>query len=136
MKKNTTIAAYIVLAILTCTPIISFAALGGLKDVLVTSKSLLNNVIELIFGLAVVFFFWGTAQFILHSGEDKARTEGRNKMIWGVIALFVMVSIFGILNWISSTTGIDIQSSLNGGGSSSSGGGNSGCNYNAPEGGC
>jgi hypothetical protein len=122
MKKYALVVPLLVVSL--ATPALSFAALGGLKNLLVTIRTLLNGVIPIVFGLALVYFFWGMAQFILHAGEPKTHEEGKSKMIWGIIALFVMVSIYGILNWISSTTGIGIQSSLNG---SSSGGAASGC---------
>lgn len=57
-------------------------------------------------GLDVLFFIWGLAVYILRSGDVKAREEGRNKMIWGVIALFVIVSIWGIVGWLGSMLGI------------------------------
>ncbi|MFA7216753.1 MAG: hypothetical protein WC095_02120 [Candidatus Paceibacterota bacterium] len=98
-------------------PLVSYAALEGLKGLLVGSISLINLLIKVFFGLGLLLFFWGAGQFILHSGEDKARTEGRNRMIWGIIALFVMASIYGILGFIGSTVGI----SPNGSGGNSSG---------------
>ncbi len=51
-----------------------------------------------LFGLSVVYFFWGTGQFILNAGDEKTRADGKNKMIWGIVALTVFVSIYGILN--------------------------------------
>lgn len=98
-------------------PLISYGALEGVKGLLVSSVSLMNLMIRVLFGLALVLFFWGMGQFILHSGEDKARTEGRKRMIWGIIALFVMASIYGILNFIGSTVNIGPNSSGSGGAS-------------------
>lgn len=92
-------------------PFISYAALEGLKGLLVSSISLIDLLIRVSFGLGLLLFFWGAGQFILHSGEDKARTEGRNRMIWGIVALFVMASIYGILGFIGSTVGIGSNSS-------------------------
>ena len=37
-------------------------------------------------------------------GEDKE--TGKQIMIWGIIALFVMVSVWGLVNVLSNTTGI------------------------------
>ncbi len=113
MKKNIPLSLLLILAV--CVPVLAFAApLDGLKGLLTEFGGLLNSVIKLIFGLALVYFFWGTVQFIQNAGNEKTREEGKSKMIWGIIALFVMFSIYGILNWISDTTGIDIQSSLDG----------------------
>ena len=104
MKKNT---LYATLAFSALLPSISFAALDGVVDLICSFSRIINIVIPVIFGLALIFFFWGLAQFILHSGEEKAHEEGKNKMLWGIVALFVMFSISGILNWVAGTVGID-----------------------------
>lgn len=109
-KSNTKIRTALV-SIISLAPVVSFAALNGLLGLLGSLRALINAVIPVIFGLAFLYFFWGTGQFILKAGEPKAREEGKQKMIWGIVALFVMFSIYGILNWISSTIGIDIGSS-------------------------
>lgn len=51
-----------------------------------------------IFGLSVIYFFWGTGQFILNAGDEKYRADGKRKMVWGIVALTVYASIYGILN--------------------------------------
>lgn len=81
--------------------------LGGLKSLLVSFKDILNLLIPVLFGICLIYFFWGLAQFILHdAGNDKTRADGKQKMIWGIVALFVFVSIYGILNFIGSAIGI------------------------------
>lgn len=64
---------------------------------------IVNNVIILIIALAVAYFLWGVAKYILHSGDAKAREEGRNMIIYGIIAIFVMVSIWGFVNLLNAT---------------------------------
>ncbi|MBI5816858.1 MAG: hypothetical protein HZB09_00315 [Candidatus Yonathbacteria bacterium] len=68
---------------------------------------IVNNVVILIIGLAVLYFLRGVAKYILHSDDAKAREEGRNMMIYGVIALFVMVSMWGLVNLLDKTFGLD-----------------------------
>jgi hypothetical protein len=87
-------------------------ALQGLGDLITTVRGLVADLIPLMFGLALVYFFWGVGQFILKSGEEAKREEGKQKMLWGVIALFVMFSIFGIFQWIGHLTGIETQTSV------------------------
>lgn len=87
-------------------PQVSFAAFDKIKGLLRDFKSLLDLVIPIVFGLAVIFFFWGLTQFI-RSVSDKTIQEGKNKMIWGIIALFVMISISGIIKYIGDSVGID-----------------------------
>ena len=106
MKKNTGI--YVLLALIVFIPVVSFAALDGVKNLIADIGEIINSLKYVVFALAFVFFFWGMAQFILHSGDEKTRGEGKQKMLWGVIALFVMVSIIGILRWIGGTIGIPV----------------------------
>ena len=95
-------------------PVISFAALDGLKDLLLSFQDLLATSIPVIFGLALVYFFWGLAQFILNdAGNEKTRNEGKNKMIWGIVALFVFVSIYGILRFVGETLQIEPGANVN-----------------------
>lgn len=57
---------------------------------------------RLLFGLSVIYFFWGTGQFILHAGDEKTRDDGKKKMVWSIVALTVFVSIYGILNLVGT----------------------------------
>lgn len=110
MKKN---IYYTLGALLLVAPVSVFAALDGVKGLLVGFRGLLNILIPIVFGLGLLFFFWGSAQFILNAADSKTRDDAKQRMLWGVIALFVMVSIYGILNWISGLTGISIGGTIN-----------------------
>lgn len=93
-------------------PVLTFAALDGVKGLLKAVGGLINLVIPILFGLSLIYFFWGVGQFILHdAGNDKTREDGKKKMMWGIIALFVFISIFGIIGWIGDITGISTGSS-------------------------
>lgn len=89
-------------------PALAFAQglgqVGGLVD---NIRDLLNSILPILLALAVIYFFWGLVKFIKSAGDPKAREEGKGVMIWGVIAIFVMVSVFGIINWLGDTTGLD-----------------------------
>jgi len=53
--------------------------------------------------LALLTFFWGLVKFITKVGGDaKAAAEGKTFMVWSVIALFVMVSIWGMIYFIGA----------------------------------
>lgn len=110
MKKNffkiLSPTSYLLLAILFL-PSISFALFGGLKELLAGISKILNSLVPLLIGLAVLYFLWGLGQFILKdAGNDKTRAEGKQKMLWGVIALFVMISLYGIIKFIGDAVGI------------------------------
>lgn len=66
---------------------------------------LVNSSVPLIAALSLMAFFWGTARYILATGDEE-RFAGKKFMVWGVLAMFVMVSIWGILALITNTVGI------------------------------
>lgn len=64
-------------------------------------RQILDLLIPIFITIAVLFFFWGLIEYIKGGPEDK--DKGKFYMIWAVIALFVMVSIFGIIGLIGNT---------------------------------
>ena len=85
-------------------PVVALAA--TVNSVINQVQDILNLVIPILITLAVIYFFWGLANYILGAGDEGKREEGRNIMIWGIIALFVMVSVWGLIGLIGSTFGI------------------------------
>jgi len=61
--------------------------------------------IPLVFTLALLFFFWGVAKYIWSAGGEKE--EGKKIMIWGVIALFVMSSVWGLVYFLRDELGLN-----------------------------
>ena len=88
-------------------PAFSFAQqLGKTKTLLESARDIVTRIlIPLAFVLALLFFFWGVAKYVWAAGDGK--DEGKKIMIWGVIALFVMASIWGIVSFIGKNLGLD-----------------------------
>ena len=79
----------------------------NLQGVLEIFGDLINLATPIVVALALLFFFWGLATYILNANDEKARKEARAKMIYGLIALFLMVSVWGIINVIRDTFDLD-----------------------------
>ena len=62
----------------------------------------MNTAFPIIVGATLLVFFWGLAQFIRSAGDEKKIVDGKRLMFWGIVALFVMVSIWGIINLLYS----------------------------------
>ena len=105
---------YAILTTLIFFPTVSFAALEGLKGLIISLGGIINLLIPVVFGLGLIYFLWGGAQFILHSDVQAKREEGKKQMLWGIVALFVMISIYGIIRLIGGTLGIPGFSTGNG----------------------
>ena len=67
------------------------------------TKGILEQLIGLMFVIATVVFLWGMIQYILAAGEEKKIGEARKRIIAGLIGLFFMVAMWGIVKVITST---------------------------------
>lgn len=91
-------------------PTFAFAAYGQLDGIFSLMKSigrLVDLALPLVVGIALLGFFWGLARFIFAKGDEAARAEARSTMIYGIIALFVMVSVWGLVRFVGNALGID-----------------------------
>ena len=78
--------------------------IGGIVTLFGNLVSLLVPIASI---LAILFFFYGLAVYILKADDPDAAAEGKSIMIWGILALFVMVSIYGIIGFIQRSAGMD-----------------------------
>ncbi len=87
-------------------PTLIFAqTLTWFTNVTTTLAQVVNALVPIMITLAFVVFVWGLITFILASGDEAAKDEGKRRMIWGVIALFVIISIWGIIALLQTMTG-------------------------------
>lgn len=89
-------------------PAFAFAQgnLNNLQTIVRGLGTVVNLLIPIAFAAAVVFFFWGLALYILNAGNEEKKAEGRRIMIGGVIALFIMASIWGIVAFLRNALGV------------------------------
>jgi hypothetical protein len=76
-------------------------------------RRILVALIPVLIGLGLVLFIWGLVQFIFASGDEAAVKEGKQRMIWGIIALFVIVAVWGLVNLMFQLTGVDEAATVN-----------------------
>lgn len=69
------------------------------------NRVIINPLIIFLFALAVVYFLYGLTRYFLYSDNEEVRKESKSQMIWGIIGMFIMVSVFGIMNLILNTLG-------------------------------
>ncbi len=85
------------------TPVFAFAQSGpdtsGLLVLLDKVQGLIAAIIPILIGLALLTFLWGVLTYLF----KKDKEEGKNFMIWGIIALFVMTSVWGLVSILRST---------------------------------
>lgn len=65
-----------------------------------------NILVTLMFVLALLVFAYGMIRFILAAGDANGVSEAKGYILWGVIGMAVLGSIFGIIVFIRSFFGI------------------------------
>ena len=79
----------------------------AVRDNLSNFNVWVNSLFTIFVGVALAYFVWRVIQYALAKGPD-AKEEARGAMIGGVVALLVIVGIWGIIAFLSSTLGIGI----------------------------
>ena len=62
---------------------------------------ILNPTIGFMFAVAVVMFIYGIVEYIWSADNEDKVAVGKKHMIWGIIGMFVMIGVYGILNILS-----------------------------------
>lgn len=71
---------------------------------------IINPTILLIFTAGFLLFLWGLVVFIFNLGEGGENSEGKQHMLWGLVGMLVMVSVFGIIALLNNTFHLGVGS--------------------------
>lgn len=100
-----------ILALVAFVPGVALAdftlASSNFSGIIMQAVGLVKLVIPILMGLATLVFVWGLAKFILNSGSASEVQAGRNYIFWGLIALFCLLSVSGIISFIQYQFGFD-----------------------------
>ncbi|OGI78683.1 hypothetical protein A3F19_01840 [Candidatus Nomurabacteria bacterium RIFCSPHIGHO2_12_FULL_37_29] len=92
-----------VLALVPTGPCVGATGLGGL---LCKLNELLNSIIPVLLALGVVYFVWGVVQYVI-ANEEEVKKKGRERIIYGIIGLAIIVSLWGLVNIVVTTFNLD-----------------------------
>ncbi|MEI6352698.1 MAG: hypothetical protein WCO35_02055 [Candidatus Nomurabacteria bacterium] len=92
----------------------TFAITDGTENLKKLGQSFTDNVLTtagtVLMTAAFVVFFYGVVMFLIgrvaDKGDLKSLEKGKEFMLWGLIALFVMVTAWGIITFVQSTLGL------------------------------
>jgi hypothetical protein len=77
-------------------------------------NNIVNPIIYFLFAVALMYFLYGVIIFIVNADDEEARNTGKKHILWGIVGLFIMVSVYGIIGIVLGTVGADIPSNLQG----------------------
>ena len=90
-------------------------AAESINDLFNLGEDIINRLAPLLIAVAVIILLIGIINYIRAGDEEEKRTKGKNEMIYGIIGLFVMVSISGLVAILSGTFNLsnDIPDTVN-----------------------
>jgi hypothetical protein len=100
MKKS------IVAALVSMLPAMAFAQTSVVSDVNSLSAKLIgigNTVTYILTALAVIFIVWQVVIYLIKGAGEEGRTKAGMNILWGIVGLFVIVSIWGLVSILTNT---------------------------------
>ncbi|MBI2610778.1 hypothetical protein HYW60_02490 [Candidatus Kaiserbacteria bacterium] len=67
----------------------------------------IDPAILLVIAAGFFLFVFGLVQFLLDLDKGANREQHIKHMLWGIVGMFVMVSVYGILALLDNTFGLD-----------------------------
>lgn len=76
-------------------------------DVFLYAACFVNSfIIQLVLTVAFIYFAWGILKYVNSTANAEERTQARQTIMYGIIAMFVMVCVWGIIALFKTTLGI------------------------------
>lgn len=106
---GTILAPVAVFAQTTASP--TATAARSISSIIQMIQTWISWLLPIMISVAILFFFYGLATYLYSDGEDKQK--GLNRMMMGILAVFVMASLGGIVALLQNTFGTGGQQNLN-----------------------
>lgn len=100
-----------ILSFTTLVPFLAYAQTAGstcgsgLVGILCRISDFFDAVLPVLVALGVIYFVWGVVQYVIGDSEE-AKKKGRDRIIFGIIGLAVIVSIWGLVAILNQTLGL------------------------------
>lgn len=111
MQKLVKISAAVVAGL----PLVSLAQQVNpnyLNSIITSGSFLLNQLVVFLIALAVVWFIWNVIRYVMSNDLEKKDTA-KSQMIWGIVAIAVIISIWGLVALLQNIFGVSSGSASN-----------------------
>ncbi|MBP7831698.1 MAG: DUF2304 domain-containing protein [Candidatus Pacebacteria bacterium] len=102
MKK---LAAYVTTFLM---PTMAFAQVSqsttGLT-IIAKAKVYVQQLTYLLVAIAILVFIYGIVKYVI-APDEKAKENAQRLILWGVVGLFAIVAVWGLVNFLANSTGV------------------------------
>ncbi|MEX2052536.1 MAG: pilin [Candidatus Paceibacterota bacterium] len=86
-------------------------AITDLQSLLCKFNELLGALLPFLIALGVLYFVWGVVSYMI-ADDEEAKSAGRNRVIYGIIGLVVIVGMWGLVRLVTNTFGLNNTSNI------------------------
>lgn len=76
---------------------------NNFKCVVGFAADAINDLVALLIGVGLLVFIFGLVKYVSAGGDEKKREEAKGFIVFGLIAFFVMFSVWGLTNLLVRT---------------------------------
>lgn len=81
--------------------------LSGIENFIEDVGDIVGLLIPIVAGIALLAFFFGLAKYIFQADDEDARSKGKEIMIAGIVSLFLIAAVGGIIEVLGDIIGVD-----------------------------
>ncbi|HEY4499500.1 MAG TPA: hypothetical protein VJH94_05625 [Candidatus Paceibacterota bacterium] len=70
---------------------------------------------QIMIAISVIVILWGIVQMMVNADKEEARTAGRLKLMWALVSILMIVSVWGLAYMVVRTFTVDTSVPLNAG---------------------
>ncbi len=101
-KKSLLALSVFLLPLITFGQTINCSSTSGLDRLFCLVQRTINSIIPILISIAVLIFLFGVITYLVGS-KSESKSDGAKYMVWGIISIFVMVSVWGLVGLVGST---------------------------------
>ena len=64
---------------------------------------------QIVVGVTILYFLYGVARYVIDLNNPDKQTTGRSHLLWGLVGLFIVLSVGGILSLLQGSLGTMFQ---------------------------
>lgn len=83
-----------------------------IQGVMCKVANILEAIIPILIILGILYFVYGVISYVI-AGDAEASTKGRDRIIYGIVGLAVIVGMWGLVYILTNTFGLKNTSTIN-----------------------
>ncbi len=81
-----------------------YAPNQGVMGLFNFAGAILNRIVPLLISIAIVYFIWQVFKYTI-AADEEAKGAAKTHIIYGIVGIFIMVSIWGLVAILQATFG-------------------------------